>query len=248
LEVQTETVEDDRGDYVLSKHTHGSTELSYGALRGVFNRPKFLEASLPGPIVVSPWEGADQLKFERGLDRTIAILDEYGLTWFRLGRSVAILWRDVVTKMSRQERQAFNRQRRIRRKSSREEEISFVVALWVAGQHSEMSPVWIAAMAQDAFLQTNLYAAGYLIALLEQKERADHHVARGTQQLKGASKGGHARAAALTDKTNRILQAMRPLVKDGHSASRAGAIVYNRDKLGSSGGANAKLFKRHQDS
>ena len=71
------------------------------------------------------------------------------------------------------------------------------------------------------------------------------HALKGMAVMEYAIRGGEARRAQTRPKTNRVLEAMEPLVAKGMSEADAGRIVA-KNGIGTSAGANRALWQRHR--
>lgn len=70
------------------------------------------------------------------------------------------------------------------------------------------------------------------------------HIVRGASTEKAASEGGKAKSRGSATRTKKIIEYMKPLVKQ-HNVSRAASLAYDIGKLGKSADANRQLWKRN---
>ncbi len=121
----------------------------------------------------------------------------------------------------------------------------FIVAAWVQLFEEPFQMVWLAAMAQHAYvLEEDDYAFGYLIALLDQKKNSETHFLRGKGTLRSAKLGGIAKSTATRVETQRTMLELSRLVLAGHTVARASDLAF-KNGLGTSATANKKLWQRN---
>jgi len=72
------------------------------------------------------------------------------------------------------------------------------------------------------------------------------HAVRGEKTLKAASEGGRQRRGKLKPATLLILNTMDELIEKRHSKANAAKLAHEQKRLGSSPGANQKLYRRHK--
>jgi hypothetical protein len=122
----------------------------------------------------------------------------------------------------------------------------FLIAVWAQLFSEPFGELWLAAMAQHAyFVEEDEYAFGYLIALLDQKQRNEIHFLRGRKTVRSAGLGGDIKAAASKANREIILTEMERLIRNEHSISRAAELTHKKG-LGTSPSANLKMWKRHR--
>ena len=122
---------------------------------------------------------------------------------------------------------------------------AFIVASWAQLYEEPFQQVWLAAMAKHAlYFESNDYAVGYLVALIDQKKNSEHHFLRGKGTLDSAKLGGLAKSATTKAKTNRTMTELLRLVSTGHSVSRASELAF-KNGYGSSTMANKKIWSRN---
>jgi hypothetical protein len=120
----------------------------------------------------------------------------------------------------------------------------FIVAAWVQLFEEPFQMVWLAAMAQHAYVLQDDYAFGYLIALLDQKKNSETHFLRGKETLRSAKLGGIAKSTATRAETQRTMLELSRLVLAGHTVARASDLAF-KNGLGTSATANKKLWQRN---
>lgn len=77
------------------------------------------------------------------------------------------------------------------------------------------------------------------------RRKQKHNILRGKKVRSAASAGGSAKALESKDRNQAIIQEMESFVSSGHSVSRAANFAY-KNGLGTSEGANRKLWDRHK--
>lgn len=121
-----------------------------------------------------------------------------------------------------------------------------LIALGAEHLSEPLSVEWLAAMALHAhYIAQDDFAAGYLMALMDQRLTNEEHFERGAKSVVSAALGGKARAAAYQIQGALILSEMARFVELGHSASRAAKLAHGAGH-GTSPEANRRLWVRHK--
>jgi hypothetical protein len=123
----------------------------------------------------------------------------------------------------------------------------FIIGLWAELFEEPLTDLWLAAMAYHAQYVGNEFAYGYLTAMLSQRKMAESDVIRGRKTMESSRTGGAARGRLTQAGTQRVLTSMSELIAKGHSVNRAAALTADRG-VGTSSGANRKLWLRHKQS
>jgi len=123
---------------------------------------------------------------------------------------------------------------------------NFLEALWVELFAEPFGQLWLAVTAIHAFVVLeDDFAYGYLVSLLDQKTNDNEsHLLRGKKNIESAKLGGQARSRQQNPKTTRTLQEMERLIETGLTISASANVAF-KNKFGSSGGANKRLWTRH---
>lgn len=108
------------------------------------------------------------------------------------------------------------------------------------------SPAFVAAACRfNYFIQQDDFSAGYRLRHLEALIYGDGIDGDGAKALRRAARaGGLARSATFEQSREEILEAMRKMVEDGLSVSRASELAAARG-LGTSPEANRKIWQRY---
>jgi hypothetical protein len=121
-----------------------------------------------------------------------------------------------------------------------------VRGFWADTCAEPLSIIWLAAMAEHAlYFADDLYAFGYLTALLNQKLSNELLFERGVINKKATDSGGEARRQARQAANQAIIAAMKIHIDKGRSEADAALRVFEREHLGKSADANRQIWRRN---